>query len=103
MGGFEMTGGDPIIDRYEASIRPEIEARLGKDRVQMNNLHCNIFPNFSWLNPVRTLRVWHPKGPNSMECWSFVFVVCAAEVLVLAAETASDSVRISHQFHLDMT
>jgi 3-phenylpropionate/trans-cinnamate dioxygenase alpha subunit len=74
MGGFEMTGGDPIIDRYEASILPEIEARLGKDRVRMNNLHCNIFPNFSWLNPVRTLRVWHPKGPNCMECWSFVFV-----------------------------
>jgi 3-phenylpropionate/trans-cinnamate dioxygenase alpha subunit len=74
MAGFEMTGGDPIIDQYEASIRPEIEARLGKDRVQMNNLHCNIFPNFSWLNPVRTLRVWHPKGPNSMECWSFIFV-----------------------------
>jgi 3-phenylpropionate/trans-cinnamate dioxygenase alpha subunit len=74
MGGFEMTGGDPIIDQYEASILPEIEARLGKDRVQMNNLHCNVFPNFSWLNPVRTLRVWHPKGPNSMECWSFVFV-----------------------------
>ncbi|MDP8985709.1 MAG: aromatic ring-hydroxylating dioxygenase subunit alpha, partial [Pseudomonadota bacterium] len=74
LAGFELTGGDPIIDRYEASIRPEIEARLGKDRVQMNNLHCNVFPNFSWLNPVRTLRVWHPKGPNSMECWSFVFV-----------------------------
>jgi 3-phenylpropionate/trans-cinnamate dioxygenase alpha subunit len=73
-GGFQMTGGDPIIDQYEASILPEVEARLGKDRVQMNNLHCNVFPNFSWLNPVRTLRVWHPKGPNSMECWSFVFV-----------------------------
>ena len=73
-GGFEMTGGDPIIDAYEASILPEIEARLGKNAVQMNNLHCNVFPNFSWLNPVRTLRVWHPKGPNSLECWSFVFV-----------------------------
>ena len=74
MGGFQATGGDPIIDQYEASILPEIEARLGKDRARMNNLHCNIFPNFSWLNPVRTLRVWHPKGPNSMECWSLVFV-----------------------------
>lgn len=74
IGGFQMTGGDPIIDQYEASILPEIEARLGKDRVRMNNLHCNVFPNFSWLNPVRTLRVWHPKAPNSMECWSFVFV-----------------------------
>jgi 3-phenylpropionate/trans-cinnamate dioxygenase alpha subunit len=72
--GFEATGGDPIIDQYEASILPEMEARLGATRTRMNGLHCTIFPNFSWLNPVRTLRVWHPKGPNLMECWSFVFV-----------------------------
>ena len=72
--GFQATGGDPIIDEYEASIRPEMEARLGPIRARMNGLHSTIFPNFSWLNPVRTFRVWHPKGPNALECWSFVFV-----------------------------
>ena len=72
--GFASTGGDPIIDEYEASILPEIEARLGADRRRMRGLHCTIFPNFSWLNPARTLRVWQPKGPNAFEIWSFVFV-----------------------------
>jgi 3-phenylpropionate/trans-cinnamate dioxygenase alpha subunit len=72
--GFASTGGDPIIDAYEASILPEIEARLGADRRHMNGLHCTVFPNFSWLNPARTLRVWHPKGPDAFEVWSFAFV-----------------------------
>ena len=40
----------------------------------MNGMHATIFPNFSWLNPARTLRVWQPKGPDALECWSFVFV-----------------------------
>ena len=72
---FASTGGDPIIDEYEASIRPEIEARLGADRTRgMHGLHCTIFPNFSWLNPARTVRVWQPKGPDAFEIWSFVFV-----------------------------
>ena len=71
---YASTGGDPIIDEYEASIRPEIEARLGADRRGMHGLHCTIFPNFSWLNPARTVRVWQPKGPDAFEIWSFVFV-----------------------------
>jgi 3-phenylpropionate/trans-cinnamate dioxygenase alpha subunit len=37
-------------------------------------MHCTIFPNFSWLYPARTLRIWQPKGPDSFEIWSFVFV-----------------------------
>jgi 3-phenylpropionate/trans-cinnamate dioxygenase subunit alpha len=68
------TGGDPIIDTYEKSILPELEARLGTNRRNSHGLHCTIFPNFSWLNPARTLRVWQPKGPDSFEIWSFVFV-----------------------------
>ena len=35
---------------------------------------ATIFPNFSWLNPARTLRVWQPKASDSFEIWSFVFV-----------------------------
>ena len=72
--GFSGTGGNPIIDQYEASILPEVEARLGADRRRMHGLHATIFPNLSWLNPARTLRVWQPKGPNALECWSWIFV-----------------------------
>lgn len=71
---FAQTGGNPIIDQYEASIKPEVEARLGSVRAHSHGLHATIFPNFSWLNPARTLRVFQPKGPDAMEIWSFVFV-----------------------------
>jgi 3-phenylpropionate/trans-cinnamate dioxygenase alpha subunit len=76
--GYAGTGGDPILDQYEASIRPEIEARLGPGYATMNGLHATVFPNLSWLNPARTLRVWQPKGPNALECWSWIFVDKAA-------------------------
>jgi len=36
--------------------------------------HATIFPNFSFLGAFRVARVWHPRGPNQMEVWSWVLV-----------------------------
>ncbi len=71
-------GGDPMLDAYEQSIRPEREARLGADRAKMGSLHASIFPSFSWLSGSRTCRVLHPKGLNEVEIWVFCFVDKAA-------------------------
>jgi 3-phenylpropionate/trans-cinnamate dioxygenase subunit alpha len=70
---------DPAVLAYEARIRPEIERRLGP-RIQLGNpVAATVFPNFSILRPTsRTIRVWHPRGPDKTECWAFVYVDKAA-------------------------
>ena len=38
-----------------------------------------MFPNFSILRPTsRTIRVWHPRGPDKTEVWAWVYVDKAA-------------------------
>jgi 3-phenylpropionate/trans-cinnamate dioxygenase alpha subunit len=38
-----------------------------------------VFPNFSLLRATsRTFRVWHPRGPEKTEVWSWVFIDKAA-------------------------
>ena len=38
-----------------------------------------IFPNLSFLkSSARSFRVWHPKGPDKIEIWSWVFTDRAA-------------------------
>lgn len=36
--------------------------------------HATVFPNFSFLGAFRVARVWHPRGPDHMEVWSWVLV-----------------------------
>ncbi|WP_284981520.1 aromatic ring-hydroxylating dioxygenase subunit alpha [Arthrobacter sp. efr-133-TYG-118] len=52
----------------------EIEARIGDTRMKKVNNHNTIFPNFSWLGFLWTMRVWHPRGPNQIEVWTWSFV-----------------------------
>lgn len=37
----------------------------------LTNGHATVFPNFSYLPVNGSIRVWHPKGPNKMEVWSW--------------------------------
>ena len=49
---------------------PEVVERLGHHRaLNMRGMHATLFPTFSFLPGVNTMRVWHPKGPNEMEVW----------------------------------
>ena len=40
----------------------------------MSLVHGTVFPNFSFLFGTRTIRVWHPRGPEKMEVWSWCLV-----------------------------
>jgi len=69
----------PAILDYEAAIRPEVEKRLGSRLRLVNPIVGTVFPNFSLLRATsRTFRVWHPRGPDKIEIWSWVYVDKAA-------------------------
>lgn len=60
------------IERYVRAHADEIERRLGRGRTRvMSPIAGTIFPNMSihWLT--YTIRVWHPRGPDKMEIWSW--------------------------------
>jgi len=69
----------PEILAYEQEIRPEVRKRLGPRAGLVNPIVGTVFPNFSMLRAVsRTFRVWHPRGPDKIEIWSWVYVDKAA-------------------------
>ncbi|MCH7606917.1 MAG: aromatic ring-hydroxylating dioxygenase subunit alpha [Chloroflexi bacterium] len=68
-----------LIKDYEDQIRPEVVARLGTRYSQLTPIVGTVFPNFSILRASsRTFRVWHPKGPESIEIWACAYVDKAA-------------------------
>jgi phenylpropionate dioxygenase-like ring-hydroxylating dioxygenase large terminal subunit len=76
----------PEILEYEQQIRPEVEQRLGPRSRLINPIVGTVFPNFSLLRATsRTLRVWHPRGPEKTEVWSWVFADKAAPAAVKQA------------------
>jgi len=65
----------PVLKEYFESILSEVEGRLGAERAhEVSLLSGNIFPNFSILTIYPSLRVWHPRGPDRMDIWTW-FVV----------------------------
>ncbi len=76
----------PEILAYEAEIRPEVERRLGPRRARINPIVGTVFPNFSLLRAAaHTFRVWHPRGPDQVEIWSWSYVDKAASPAIKAA------------------
>ncbi len=69
----------PEVLAYEEQILPEMQKRLGP-RLQLGKpIAGTVFPNFSILRPTsRTIRVWHPRGPDKTEVWAWIFVDKAA-------------------------
>jgi hypothetical protein len=69
----------PEIVAYEKAIRPQVEQRLGPRYGLVNPIVGTVFPNFSFLRAAsRTFRVWHPRGPDKIEIWSWIYVDKAA-------------------------
>jgi 3-phenylpropionate/trans-cinnamate dioxygenase alpha subunit len=91
LGGFE--GGpppsfdDPVLDGWLKGIVPEMEQRMGSRVGKIWPIHGTVFPNFSliWTDPIRTIRVWHPKGPDKIEAWSWCIVEKSAPTEVKEA------------------
>lgn len=74
---FASAGGADVIDRYEDSIEAEVRARHGDEFADIYRgpvLHATLFPNLSFLANPTAIRVWHPKGPNAMEMYHWVYV-----------------------------
>ncbi|MCI0794526.1 MAG: aromatic ring-hydroxylating dioxygenase subunit alpha [Chloroflexi bacterium] len=70
---------EPELLAYETEVRAEVESRLGSRINLINPIVGTLFPNFSMLRATaHTFRVWHPKGPEKTEVWSWVFVDKAA-------------------------
>jgi 3-phenylpropionate/trans-cinnamate dioxygenase alpha subunit len=70
---------NPDVLAYEARIVPEMRARLGPRLDLGKPIAGTVFPNFSMLRPTsRTIRVWHPRGPDKTEVWAWIFVDKAA-------------------------
>jgi len=69
----------PEIQEYEKEIAPEIAKRLGPRLGRGKPIVSTMFPNFSMLRASsRTFRVWHPRGPDKTEVWSWIYVDKAA-------------------------
>jgi 3-phenylpropionate/trans-cinnamate dioxygenase alpha subunit len=69
----------PELQAYEAASRPEVEKRLGSRLRLVNPIVGTVFPNFSLLRASsHTFRVWHPRGPDKIEIWSWVYADKAA-------------------------
>ena len=81
---------EPELLAYETEVRAEVESRLGSRINLINPIVGTLFPNFSMLRATaHTFRVWHPKGPEKTEVWSWVFVDKAAP------QNIKDSLRLA--------
>ncbi len=86
--GPNDTGDPPMPEvlEYERQIRAEVESRLGPRSRLINPIVGTVFPNFSLLRATsRTFRVWHPRGPDKTEVWSWVYIDKAAPAAVKEA------------------
>ena len=79
--GPDETADPPVAEilEYEEQVKSEVRSRLGPRSAKVNPMAGTIFPNFSLLRTSgRTFRTWHPKGPDKIEIWSYLYVDKAA-------------------------
>lgn len=67
---------------YFRSCLPEVEQRVGALHSRCQVIASTVFPTFSMLPVFNTIRIVHPKGPQSIEIWSYCYVDRAAPVSV---------------------
>ena len=78
-GGHDTAEPVQELVDYEEATREEFEARLGPRASMLNPIVGTVFPNFSVIKTnSHSLRVWHPKGPGSIEIWAWAFTDKAA-------------------------
>jgi phenylpropionate dioxygenase-like ring-hydroxylating dioxygenase large terminal subunit len=71
----------PAMKDYVDGHQAEAESRLGPVRSTVWPVNGAVFPNFGFVvaGAFRTFRVWHPKGPDKVEIWSWCIVDKAAD------------------------
>lgn len=76
----------PEVLAYEAEISAEAAKRLGPRWNVIKPIVGTVFPNWAILRAgARTFRVWHPRGPEKTEVWSWVYTDKAAPAHVKEA------------------
>ena len=80
LGGEDIAEApEPDLVAYEQECRPEAVKRLGERLESVSPIVATVFPNFSMIRSTsHSFRVWHPKGPDHIEIWAWVFVDKAA-------------------------
>jgi 3-phenylpropionate/trans-cinnamate dioxygenase subunit alpha len=69
------TTDSPEVVAYEQAGRSEVRERLGPRIDIVRPAAGTVFPNFSFnRGTANTIRMWHPRGPERIEFWSWVFV-----------------------------
>lgn len=73
--GYDIWGASGLDDEtvnYMNELQNRAEEHLGKERARdVALIHGTIFPNVSLLWSRWNIRVWHPKGPDGMEVYSW--------------------------------
>ncbi|MBF6568965.1 MAG: aromatic ring-hydroxylating dioxygenase subunit alpha [Candidatus Binataceae bacterium] len=73
--GRPIVFGHPAVGAYYEATAAEMVRRIGSDRaVGTQWVHAGMFPNLAWLWDFPTLRIWHPRGPDSIEVWAWCVV-----------------------------
>jgi 3-phenylpropionate/trans-cinnamate dioxygenase alpha subunit len=80
---------DPLYD-YKQEKDAQARAHLGADRALIRG-NFTVFPNMSGLSGLANLRIWHPKGPNKFEIWSWTVVEKDAPDAVKKAQQESST------------
>ncbi|PZQ59221.1 MAG: aromatic ring-hydroxylating dioxygenase subunit alpha [Phenylobacterium sp.] len=79
--GFDMVGnimtlGEPELVQYIRERETLVAERLGKVRSRMVAAmgSATLFPHFSFLAGLNTIRTWNPRGPHRTELHTWVLV-----------------------------
>lgn len=63
----------PATQDYYRATLAEADERLSKVHSRCQLIAGAVFPNWSHLPVYNTFRICHPKGPNEIELWSYVY------------------------------
>lgn len=67
LGIPDLVSGQDYVD-WLVSNQAEVFRNIGEERALKVYAHNTIFPNFSWLGPNATMRVWHRAGQGRWRC-----------------------------------
>ena len=82
-----------VIRDYHQEHFDELIERVGADLAERPGLVTTVFPNLSPNFSRHMIRVWHPKGPDRTEIWSY----CVVD------KDAPDDVKTAMRLHLTQT
>lgn len=60
--------------RHQVDEFPAVRERLGTIQAARTSGHGNVFPNFATLAGPGLIRIWHPRGPQLTDVWSYLLV-----------------------------